>query len=147
MKPRDLGELLALAALWGASFLFMRLGAGEFGPVALAGLRVVGATLFLLPLLVARGQLSALRTHWRAIFVVGSDNKIKHVEYVAEIASHPNWTRKRVPVDNGQFAGFPINAEPGFNRMEAFKNLARHFNLLGSSGIHDHRKIARHGTR
>lgn len=74
MKPRDLAELLALAALWGASFLFMRLGAGEFGPVALAGLRVVGATLFLLPLLVARGQLAALRTHWRAIFVVGIAN-------------------------------------------------------------------------
>lgn len=74
MKSRDLAELLALAALWGASFLFMRLGAGEFGPVALAGLRVVGATLFLLPLLVARGQLAALRTHWRAIFVVGIAN-------------------------------------------------------------------------
>ena len=27
----------------------------------------------------------------RAIFVVGSDNKIKHVEYVAEIASHPDY--------------------------------------------------------
>lgn len=74
MKTRDLGELLALAALWGASFLFMRLGAGEFGPVALAGLRVVGATLFLLPLLVARGQLAALRAHWRALFAVGIAN-------------------------------------------------------------------------
>lgn len=74
MKSRDLAELLALAALWGASFLFMRLGAGEFGPVALAGLRVIGATLFLLPLLVARGQLAALRAHWRAIFAVGIAN-------------------------------------------------------------------------
>ena len=37
MKPRDLAELLALAAIWGASFLFMRIGAAEFGPVALAG--------------------------------------------------------------------------------------------------------------
>ncbi|RLS52190.1 MAG: thiol peroxidase [Planctomycetota bacterium] len=27
----------------------------------------------------------------RAIFVVGADNKIKHVEYVSEIASHPNY--------------------------------------------------------
>ncbi len=74
MKSRDLGELLALAALWGASFLFMRLGAGEFGPVALAGLRVVGASLFLLPLLVARGQLAALRSHGRALFAVGIAN-------------------------------------------------------------------------
>ena len=27
----------------------------------------------------------------RAIFVVGSDNKIKHVEYVSEIANEPNY--------------------------------------------------------
>ena len=37
MRARDIGELLLLAALWGASFLFLRMGAGEFGPVALAG--------------------------------------------------------------------------------------------------------------
>ncbi len=27
----------------------------------------------------------------RAIFVVGADNKVKHVEYVKEIAEHPNY--------------------------------------------------------
>ncbi|EWS62048.1 putative DMT superfamily transporter inner membrane protein [Methylibium sp. T29-B] len=74
MKPADVLELCLLAALWGASFLFMRLGAGEFGPVALAGLRVLGATLFLLPLLAARRQLGVLRTHWRDIFLVGLAN-------------------------------------------------------------------------
>jgi drug/metabolite transporter (DMT)-like permease len=74
VKPADVIELCLLAALWGASFLFMRLGAGEFGPVALAGLRVLGATLFLLPLLAARGQLGVLRAHWRAIFLVGLAN-------------------------------------------------------------------------
>ncbi|TMH37003.1 MAG: EamA/RhaT family transporter, partial [Betaproteobacteria bacterium] len=30
MKSSDLGELITLAALWGASFLFMRMGAAEF---------------------------------------------------------------------------------------------------------------------
>jgi drug/metabolite transporter (DMT)-like permease len=74
MKTADLVELVTLAALWGASFLFMRLGAAEFGPVALSALRVAGATLFLLPLLMARGQLGALRVHWRAIAVVGVVN-------------------------------------------------------------------------
>jgi len=74
MKTSDLGELLTLAAIWGASFLFMRLGAGEFGPVALSAVRVAGATLFLLPLLAWRGQLPALRRHWRPIFVVGISN-------------------------------------------------------------------------
>lgn len=74
MKALDAGEMLLLAALWGASFLFMRLGAGEFGPVPLSGLRVAGATLFLLPLLALRGQTAALRAHWRAIAVVGVVN-------------------------------------------------------------------------
>lgn len=74
MKKADLGELVALAAIWGASFLFMRLGAAEFGPVALSAVRVAGAALVLLPLLAWRGQFAELRRHWRAIFVVGLTN-------------------------------------------------------------------------
>ena len=71
MKSSDLGELFALAALWGASFLFMRMGAAEFGPVALSAVRVAGATLFLLPLLRWRGQVHVLKEHWKPIFIVG----------------------------------------------------------------------------
>lgn len=74
MKPADGTELVALAALWGASFLFMRLGAAEFGPVALSAVRVAGAALVLLPLLLWRGQFAELRRHWRSIFVVGVTN-------------------------------------------------------------------------
>ena len=32
-----------------------------------------------------------LRIESRAIFVVGSDNTLKHVEYVKEVADHPNY--------------------------------------------------------
>ncbi len=71
LKPLDLGELLLLAAIWGASFLFMRLGAHEFGAVPMAALRVAGATLFLLPLLALRQGLSQLRRDWRPLLVVG----------------------------------------------------------------------------
>lgn len=39
--------------------------------------------------LISGGPLDRCLT--RAIFVVGADNKIRHVEYVAEIASHPNY--------------------------------------------------------
>ena len=74
MKQRDLRELVLLAAIWGASFLFMRLGAAEFGAIALSWLRVAGATLVLLPLLLARGDLPALRKHWKPVFVVGITN-------------------------------------------------------------------------
>ena len=71
MRARDAIELVALAALWGASFLFMRIAVPAFGPVALVFLRLAGAALLLVPLLAARGELASLRRHWRAIAVVG----------------------------------------------------------------------------
>lgn len=74
MRAIDVAELFGLAALWGASFLLMRLGAAEFGPVALVAIRVTGAALLLVPLLAWRGQLSTLRRHWRPILVVGLTN-------------------------------------------------------------------------
>lgn len=70
LKPADLLELCSLAAIWGASFLFMRLGAQEFGPVALAALRVGIASLALLPLLAWRQSLAELRSHARPLVVV-----------------------------------------------------------------------------
>lgn len=74
MRPRDVVELVVLAALWGAAFLFMRIAVPAFGPVALAALRVAGAALLLVPLLALRGELPALRRHWRPIAVVGVTN-------------------------------------------------------------------------
>ena len=66
-----LAEFVLLAAIWGASFLFTRLSVGEFGALPTAGVRVAIAALFLLPLLVARGQVPALRAHWKKIFFLG----------------------------------------------------------------------------
>ena len=74
MKARDLTDLLLLAAIWGASFLFMRMAVPAFGPVALAFVRVSGAALFLLPLLLWRGEWPALRQHWRTLLVLGLTN-------------------------------------------------------------------------
>jgi drug/metabolite transporter (DMT)-like permease len=74
MNASSFAELVTLAALWGGSFLFMRMGAGEFGAVPLAALRVTGAAMFLWPLLQARGQVAVMRAHWRPIFVVGVVN-------------------------------------------------------------------------
>jgi drug/metabolite transporter (DMT)-like permease len=74
LRPRDILELVGLAALWGGSFLFMRIAVPAFGPFALAFLRVAGAALLLLPLLAARAELGALRMHWRTIAVIGLTN-------------------------------------------------------------------------
>jgi drug/metabolite transporter (DMT)-like permease len=69
-----LTEFILLGAIWGASFLFTRLGAAEFGALPTAGLRVGIAALFLLPLLLLRGQWPALSTHWKKIFFLGMLN-------------------------------------------------------------------------
>lgn len=74
MKTSDAAELLLLAALWGASFLFMRIGAPEFGPAALAFVRVGLAGAVLLPLVALRGEGAGLGRHWRPLLVVGLFN-------------------------------------------------------------------------
>ena len=41
MTVSDLARLLALSAIWGASFLFIRIGAPVLGPLTAAFLRVL----------------------------------------------------------------------------------------------------------
>jgi drug/metabolite transporter (DMT)-like permease len=63
-----------LAAIWGSSFLFMRLGASEFGALPTAGLRVAIAAAFLLPLLLWRGLGPQLMQNWKKVFFIGTVN-------------------------------------------------------------------------
>lgn len=74
MNRRDTLDLLGLAALWGASFLFLRLGAAAFGPWALALVRVAGAAVLLLGLLAWRGQWHTLRPAGPVLWAVGTVN-------------------------------------------------------------------------
>jgi drug/metabolite transporter (DMT)-like permease len=67
-------EFILLAAIWGASFLLMKLGAADFGPFLTAFLRVLLASLFLLPLLIWRGQFDALKRDYKKILFVGMLN-------------------------------------------------------------------------
>ncbi len=73
-KPAWKLEFVLLSALWGASFLFMRLGATEFGALPTAGVRVAVATLFLLPLLLVRGQWPLLVAQRKKLLVLGMLN-------------------------------------------------------------------------
>jgi drug/metabolite transporter (DMT)-like permease len=52
----------------------MRMGAVEFGALATAGVRVIIAAVFLLPILIFKGLLGSLRTHWKLTFLVGVTN-------------------------------------------------------------------------
>lgn len=64
-------DFVLLAAVWGSSFMFMRLGVTEFGALPTAGVRVAIAALFLLPVLLHQGQGPDLRRHWKSTFFVG----------------------------------------------------------------------------
>lgn len=74
MKTRDVVDLILLAALWGGSFLFMRIAVPEFGPIALIELRVAVASVFLLVVLAMRGGVGLLRQHARPMMTVGIIN-------------------------------------------------------------------------
>ncbi len=71
MKPLYLFELVTLAALWGASFLFMRMGAPEFGPIALIFLRTGIAAIFLLPIVLLTRKWKLIKENALLLFIVG----------------------------------------------------------------------------
>ncbi|MEM6713565.1 MAG: DMT family transporter [Cyanobacteria bacterium P01_C01_bin.147] len=74
MAPLQIAELFLLAALWGGSFLFMRIAAPELGPIWLIEVRVLLAGLSLLPLLLYQKLGLQLRQHWRSLAIVGLIN-------------------------------------------------------------------------
>lgn len=74
MKIKDIVDLVLLAAVWGASFLFMRIGAPEFGVVPLVQLRLLIAALFLLPVLFVRVGFSELIPNWKPLTMLGFYN-------------------------------------------------------------------------
>ncbi|HSI53204.1 MAG TPA: DMT family transporter [Ramlibacter sp.] len=67
-------DFILLAAIWGSSFLFMRIGAVEFGALPTAAVRVAIAAVFLMPLLWWRGLMPELRRHWKPALLVGIPN-------------------------------------------------------------------------
>ncbi len=71
MKPNDVLALILLGAIWGSSFLFIRVAVPVLGPFLLMELRVWLASLVLAPLAVALGRVPGVRLRWRQFLVVG----------------------------------------------------------------------------
>ena len=61
LQLKHLLLLLLLAAIWGASFLFARVSAPEFGPITFTSIRIGIAALALLPILF-------LKNHWQILW-------------------------------------------------------------------------------
>lgn len=71
MKTADLLRLAALAAIWGASFLFFRMAVPAIGVAWFAELRVAIAALAMLGYVLASGTRLDVRRHWRAYLMMG----------------------------------------------------------------------------
>jgi drug/metabolite transporter (DMT)-like permease len=72
MKPRELGMLILLAAIWGASYLFIRVASPVLGPLLLMELRTLIGGLGLLAYALLIGQPPDLRAHWQRYLVLGT---------------------------------------------------------------------------
>jgi drug/metabolite transporter (DMT)-like permease len=72
--PRDAAALLALGALWGGSFLFIRVAVPYLGPLLLMELRVGIASLALVVFAAAVGRRPKLRACWRQFLLIGTLN-------------------------------------------------------------------------
>ena len=71
MRPIDLTRLLVLAALWGGSFLFMRIAAPVLGALWTAEARVGLAGAAMVLWVVLSGRSLQVRQHWRPYLVLG----------------------------------------------------------------------------
>ena len=67
MSGRHLGMLLAI---WGASFLFIKVGVRDYEPATLVFLRVLLAAATLLPIAAATGALTGLASAWKELGVM-----------------------------------------------------------------------------
>jgi drug/metabolite transporter (DMT)-like permease len=74
MGGRDLGALLLLSALWGASFVFIRVAVASLGPFVLVELRVGLAAAGLAFSAALLRRLPKLRVRWRQFALLGLVN-------------------------------------------------------------------------
>lgn len=89
-------EITVLGAIWGASFLFMRVAVPAFGPFALVEMRLALGALVLLPLLWrARAQFPARR--WPLLAMIGAINSAVPFVLFA-------WAAQRAPAGVGAIA-------------------------------------------
>jgi drug/metabolite transporter (DMT)-like permease len=71
VKTKYFAQLVALSALWGASFLLIRIASPLLGPNVLAALRIAMATLTLAVLIRAMRHQWPMK-HWRELAVLGA---------------------------------------------------------------------------
>lgn len=74
MNLKSIIYLFALAAIWGASFLFMRVAVPSLGPVLVTEFRVVLAAVFLLLVSLHLKKSLQAKENWKHFFILGLFN-------------------------------------------------------------------------
>jgi drug/metabolite transporter (DMT)-like permease len=74
MRSSDVARLVALAAIWSLSMVFVRVLAEPLGPVWIATLRMLIAGVALCAFFAIVGYRADVRAHWRAYLFVGAIN-------------------------------------------------------------------------
>ena len=74
MRRSDVGRLVSLAAIWGGSFIFIRVLAPTLGPIVTAASRVLIAGAVLVMYCRASGVSADLSRYWRQYLVIGIFN-------------------------------------------------------------------------
>jgi drug/metabolite transporter (DMT)-like permease len=117
-------ELTALGAIWGASFLFMRVAAKDFGALALVEVRLALGALVLLPLLWrARAQFTT--SHWLKLTGIAAINSAIPFALFA-------WAAQRAPAGVGAIAN---STAVMFTALVAFVLYGERINTRRATGL------------
>lgn len=90
MKTKDIGAMFALAALWGASFLFIRIASPVIGPIFTIQGRVTIAAIALLFYIFMIGQSTQFKRLWKQYLIIGALNAALPFTLIAYAALHLN---------------------------------------------------------
>jgi drug/metabolite transporter (DMT)-like permease len=88
MNPKEIMALILLGALWGGSFLFIRIAVPALGPFVLVELRVGLAALALALYALAVSRLPGLRSLWKEFLVIGTINAALPFTLIATAELH-----------------------------------------------------------
>jgi drug/metabolite transporter (DMT)-like permease len=90
MKAKDIAALFGLAALWGASFLFIRIASPAIGPLLTIQGRVTIAAIALLIYMIMIGQNTRFKELWKPYLIIGALNAAIPFMLIATASLHLN---------------------------------------------------------
>lgn len=71
MTNKQLLMLCTLAAIWGSSFMFIRVAVPMFGTIPLSGMRSLIGAIALSPFLFGKGRLQLIKRYWAHLLFIG----------------------------------------------------------------------------